>query len=120
MTSGEDGACVAITRRGLRGTTGGWHHGGDEVDFPVEQKWHREDGAADVPVHIEEGSVYREILKLAHKDGFDMIVMASAKGDFPNYEIEPNLARVVRNAHCTVAVHCDGCSRLNQPKKEQL
>ncbi|UWQ91352.1 universal stress protein [Aliisedimentitalea scapharcae] len=61
-------------------------------------------GAADVSVHIEEGSVYREILKLAHKDGYDMIIMASAKGDFPNYEIGPNLARVVRNAHCTVMV----------------
>lgn len=60
--------------------------------------------ASDVSVHIEEGSVYREILKLAHKDGFDMIVIASAKGDFPNYEIGPNLARVVRNAHCTVLV----------------
>lgn len=60
--------------------------------------------AAHVPVHIEQGSIYREILKLAHKDGYDMIVMASAKGDFPNYEIGPNLARVVRNAHCTVIV----------------
>ncbi|MGR3617411.1 MAG: universal stress protein [Paracoccaceae bacterium] len=60
--------------------------------------------AADTPVHIEEGSVYREILKLAHKEGFDLIVMASAKGDFPNYEIGPNLARVVRHAHCTVMV----------------
>ena len=55
-------------------------------------------------IHIEEGSVYREVLKLAHKEGFDMIVMASSKGDFPNYEIGPNLARVVRNAHCTVMV----------------
>ncbi|WP_424940702.1 universal stress protein [Aliiroseovarius sp. S253] len=61
-------------------------------------------GASDVPVHIEEGSVYREILKLAHKEGFDHIIMASAKGDFPNFEIGPNLARVVRNAHCTVSV----------------
>jgi universal stress protein F len=61
-------------------------------------------GAGDVTVHIEEGSVYREILKLAHKEGFDLIVMASAKGEFPNYEIGPNLARVVRNAHCTVTV----------------
>ena len=60
--------------------------------------------ASDVPVHIEEGSVYREVLKLAHKEGFDMIVMASSKGDFPNFEIGPNLARVVRNAHCTVMV----------------
>ena len=61
-------------------------------------------GLKDIPVHIEQGSIYREILKLAHKEGFDMIVMASAKGDFPNYEIGPNLARVVRNAHCTVTV----------------
>ena len=38
------------------------------------------------------------------KEGFDLIVMASTKGDFPNYEIGPNLARVVRNAHCTVMV----------------
>lgn len=61
-------------------------------------------GAGNLPVHIEEGSVYREILKLAHKDGFDHIIIASSKGDFPNYEIGPNLARVVRNAHCTVTV----------------
>ncbi len=60
--------------------------------------------ANDVPVHVEQGSVYREILKLAHSQGFDLIIMASAKGDFPNYEIGPNLARVVRNAHCTVTV----------------
>ncbi|MES0884215.1 universal stress protein [Roseibium sp. SCP14] len=60
--------------------------------------------ASDVPVHIEEGSVYRELLKFAHKEGVDLIVMASAEGDFPNYEIGPNLARVVRNAHCTVMV----------------
>ncbi|MBT2132459.1 universal stress protein [Aliiroseovarius lamellibrachiae] len=61
-------------------------------------------GAADVTVHIPEGSVYREILKLAHKSGVDLIIIASNKGEFPNYEIGPNLARVVRNAHCTVTV----------------
>ena len=61
-------------------------------------------GGSDISIHIEQGSVYREILKLAHREGFDMIVMASAKGDFPNYEIGPNLARVVRNAHCSVLV----------------
>ena len=60
--------------------------------------------ATDALIHIEQGSVYREILKLAHREDFDMIVMASAKGDFPNYEIGPNLARVVRNAHCSVIV----------------
>jgi len=61
-------------------------------------------GVSDTPITIAQGSVYREILKLAHKEEFDMIVMASAKGDFPNYEIGPNLARVVRNAHCAVLV----------------
>ncbi|MFW8633526.1 universal stress protein [Cribrihabitans pelagius] len=63
-----------------------------------------QNGAAEIPVYVAEGSVYREILKLAHKEGFDMIVMASAKGSFPEYEIGPNLARVVRHAHCTVMV----------------
>ena len=72
-----------------------------------------EAGASDLPIHVEEGSVYREILKLAHKDHFDMIVMASSLGDFPNFEIGPNLARVVRNAHCTVMVVRDHV--LNAP-----
>lgn len=61
-------------------------------------------GAGDVEITICQGSVYREILKFAHSQGTDLIVMASAKGDFPNYEIGPNLARVVRNAHCSVLV----------------
>lgn len=60
---------------------------------------------ANVPqVHIKQGSVYREIIKLAHQGEFDMIIMASAEGKFPNFEMGPNLARVVRNAHCTVMV----------------
>ncbi|MGC3939653.1 universal stress protein [Roseobacter sp. EG26] len=63
-----------------------------------------EGGVQDIPVHVAQGSVYREILRLAHLEGFDLIVMASARGDFPNYEIGPNLARVVRNAHCSVVV----------------
>ena len=33
-----------------------------------------------IPVEIAEGSIYREILKLAHKGEFDMIVIASSKG----------------------------------------
>ncbi len=68
------------------------------------QKILEDNGAAGLNIHIEQGSVYREILKLAYKDSFDMIIMASSKGDFPNYEIGPNLARVVRNAHCSVLV----------------
>lgn len=31
-------------------------------------------------------------------------LMGSAKGDFPNYEIGPNVARVMRNAHCDVLI----------------
>ncbi|MCT4657390.1 MAG: universal stress protein [Cohaesibacter sp.] len=61
-------------------------------------------GQPDLGIEIAQGSVYREILKYAHASDTDMIVMASAKGDFPNYEIGPNLARVVRNAHCNVLV----------------
>ena len=60
--------------------------------------------ANDVAVHVKQGSVYGKILKFAHRDDFDIIVIASAKGDFPNYEIRPNLARVVRDAHWTVLI----------------
>lgn len=63
-----------------------------------------DNGASEVKVHIQEGSIYREILKLAYKEGFDMIIMASNKGNFPDYEIGPNVSRVVRNSHCTVMV----------------
>ena len=55
--------------------------------------------ANDVAVHVKQGSVYRKILKFAHIDDFDIIVIASVKGDFPNYEIDPYLARVVHDAH---------------------
>ncbi len=60
--------------------------------------------ASTTEIIMAQGSVYREILKTAHRGEFDMIIMASSKGDFPNYEIGPNLARVVRNAHCSVLV----------------
>ena len=60
--------------------------------------------AGNLPIHISEGSVYREVLKFAHKGDFDLIVVASSKGDFPNYEIGPNIARIVRNAHCSVFI----------------
>lgn len=63
-----------------------------------------EQGCDDLAVIVRQGSVYREILKYAHAEKIEMIVIASAEGDFPNYEIGPNLARVVRNAHCSVLV----------------
>lgn len=61
-------------------------------------------GANNMAVHVKQGNIHHKILKFAHRDDFNMIVMFSAKGDFPNYEIGPNLARVVRNAHWTVLI----------------
>ena len=52
-----------------------------------------------------EGSVYREILKEAYAIQADLIILASAKGDFPDYPFGPNAARVVRHANCSVLVH---------------
>ncbi|SFC09333.1 universal stress protein [Tropicimonas isoalkanivorans] len=63
-----------------------------------------ENGAADVPVTVEQGSVYREVLKRAKDGKFDMIVLASAKGSAPYYEIGPHLAQIVRYAPCSVLV----------------
>lgn len=59
----------------------------------------------EIAITVREGSVYREILKEAHALGADLIIMASAKGDFPDYPFGPNAARVVRNANCSVLVH---------------
>lgn len=58
-----------------------------------------------VPVTVRQGSVYREILKEAHAIQADLIIMASAKGDFPDYPFGPNAARVVRYANCSVLIH---------------
>lgn len=61
-------------------------------------------GARDVPLTVEQGSVYREVLKQANQQEFDMIVMVSAKGAAPYYEIGPHLAQIVRYAQCWVLV----------------
>ncbi|MFT5509870.1 MAG: universal stress protein F [Hyphomicrobiaceae bacterium] len=53
---------------------------------------------------IKQGSVYREILKLAHAESIDLVVMSSPKGDFPDYPLGPNVARVTRHANCSVLV----------------
>jgi universal stress protein F len=62
------------------------------------------DHGTDIAVESREGSIYREILKQAEAIGADLIVMASSKGDFPNYMMGPNVARVVRNANCSVLI----------------
>ncbi len=53
---------------------------------------------------VEQGSVYREILKAAHANKVDLIVLASPKGDFPDYPLGPNAARVTRHANCSVFI----------------
>ena len=58
----------------------------------------------EIPVTVRQGSVYREILKEAHAIQADLIILASAKGDFPDYPLGPNAARVVRHANCSVTV----------------
>lgn len=55
-------------------------------------------------VTTREGSIYREILKLAEELQVDLIMMASPKGTYPYYEIGPNAARVVRHANCSVQI----------------
>jgi universal stress protein F len=58
----------------------------------------------EIPVTVRQGSVYREILKEAHAIQADLILMASPKGDFPDYLLGPNAARVVRHANCSVLI----------------
>ncbi len=59
----------------------------------------------EIPITVRVGSVYREILKEAHAIQADLIIIASAKGDFPDYPFGPNASRVVRHANCSVLVH---------------
>ncbi|MFV0333081.1 MAG: universal stress protein [Tropicimonas sp.] len=63
-----------------------------------------EHDAGDVPLVVAQGSVYREVLKHATREQFDMIVLASAQGAAPHFEIGPHLAQIVRYAHCSVLV----------------
>ncbi len=57
-----------------------------------------------VELRVAQGSIYREILKTAYAEKVDLIVMASPKGDFPDYPLGPNAARVTRHANCSVMV----------------
>jgi len=63
-----------------------------------------DDAGVKAQLAIKQGSVYREILTLAYAEGFDLIVMLSPKGDFPDYPLGPNVARVTRHANCSVLV----------------
>ncbi len=53
---------------------------------------------------VANGTVYKEILRVAGEIGCDMIVMASHRPELKDYLLGPNAARVVRHANCSVLV----------------
>lgn len=53
---------------------------------------------------VEQGSIYREILRVAQDIKADLIIMASHRPELTDYLIGSNAARVVRHAQCSVLV----------------
>lgn len=53
---------------------------------------------------IATGNAYEEILKVAKKDGADLIVIGAHKDSVSDYLLGPNAARVVRHSKCSVYV----------------
>ena len=56
------------------------------------------------PAIVANGTVYKEILRVAGEIGCDMIVIASHRPELKDYLLGPNAARVVRHADCSVLV----------------
>jgi nucleotide-binding universal stress UspA family protein len=54
--------------------------------------------------HVRQGSIYREIVKLAEEIDIDLIVMESHRPELKDFLLGPNAARVVRHAGCPVLV----------------
>ena len=65
-------------------------------------------GAApgDLPIEyvVREGSVYREVLRVAEEIGADLIILASHRPALRSFLLGANAARVVRHAPCSVYV----------------
>jgi nucleotide-binding universal stress UspA family protein len=53
---------------------------------------------------VANGTVYKEILRVAGEIGCDLMVMASHRPELKDYLLGPNAARVVRHASCSVLV----------------
>ncbi len=53
---------------------------------------------------VANGTIYKEILRVAAETGCDLIVMASHRPELKDYLLGPNAARVVRHANCSVLV----------------
>ena len=55
-------------------------------------------------LHVCQGSIYSEIVKLAKDIDIDLIVMVSQRPELKDFLLGPNAARVVRHAECPVLV----------------
>ena len=66
--------------------------------------------AAEIPeqlgaqLHVRQGTIYSEIVKLAKDIDIDLIVMASHRPELKDFLLGPNAARVLRHAECPVLV----------------
>lgn len=60
----------------------------------------------DIPTetHVGRGTIYKEIMMAADKQGCDLIVIASHRPEMSDYLLGPNAARVVRHARQSVFV----------------
>ncbi len=56
------------------------------------------------PAIVANGTVYKEILRVAGEIACDVIVIASHRPELKDYLLGPNAARVVRHANCSVLV----------------
>jgi len=54
--------------------------------------------------HVRQGTIYSEIVKLAHDLGVDLVIMVSHRPELKDFLLGPNAARVVRHAECPVLV----------------
>ncbi len=53
---------------------------------------------------VANGTIYKEILRVAAESDCDLIVVASQRPELKDYLLGPNAARVVRHAACSVLV----------------
>jgi len=53
---------------------------------------------------VANGTIYKEILRVAAESDCDLIVVASQRPELKDYLLGPNAARVVRHATCSVLV----------------
>ncbi len=59
---------------------------------------------ADAHVHVEQGTVYDRIIRVANEIGADAIVVGAHRPELRDYLVGPNAARVVRHAKQAVLV----------------